>query len=60
VFIFPKGTATTDGVVPITDISQLTRHFHGWSRQELPERSPIVGIVHDGEVVSADEGSARA
>ncbi len=52
VFTFPPTLAATSGVVAITDVSQLERHLHGWTSDELPERSPMLGVVEDGHAVS--------
>jgi hypothetical protein len=52
VFTFPPTLAATADVVPITELSQLERHLHGWTADELPQRSPILGIVEDGHAVS--------
>jgi hypothetical protein len=51
-FTFPASVSATSGVVAITDLAQLERHFRGWTSDELPERSPILGIVEDGHAVS--------
>jgi hypothetical protein len=52
VFTFPSAIAAPSDVVPITGFSQLERHLPGWTPTELPERSPILGIVEDGHAVS--------
>ena len=52
VFTFPATVRAASGVSAITDFAQLTRHFRGWTPDELPERSPILGIVEDGDAVS--------
>jgi len=52
VFTFPTAIAAADGVREITDLAQLERHFRGWTVDELPERSPILGIIEDGHAVS--------
>lgn len=52
VFTFPPAIAAESGVSVITDISRLERHFRGWTVEELPERSPILGIIEDGQAVS--------
>lgn len=52
VFTFPPAIAATRGVSVITDLSQLERHFRGWTADELPERSPIIGVLDDGHAVS--------
>ncbi len=52
VFAFPPTIPAARGVVAITEFSQLERHFRGWTPDELPERSPILGIVEEGYAVS--------
>jgi hypothetical protein len=52
VFTFPANVAADAGVVAITNLSQLERHFRGWTPDDLPDRSPILGIVEDGHAVS--------
>jgi hypothetical protein len=52
VFTFPATVSAASGVIAITDFSQLERHLRGWTPDELPERSPILGIVEDGYAVS--------
>ena len=52
VFTFPPTIAAAEGVGVITDLAQLERHFRGWTVDELPERSPIFGIIEDGHAVS--------
>jgi hypothetical protein len=51
-FVFPVTTAAAGEVVAITDLSQLTHHFPGWSSEEIRDRSPILGIVENGNAVS--------
>jgi RimJ/RimL family protein N-acetyltransferase len=52
VFTFPPTLAETRDVVTITALAQLERHLRGWTADEIPERSPILGIVVDGHAVS--------
>jgi hypothetical protein len=52
VFTFPTDLAAGGEVVVITNVSELSHHFGGWTAGEIPERSPIVGVVVDGQVVS--------
>ena len=52
VFTFPATLPVASGIVAITDLSQLERHFRGWRSDELPGCSPILGIVEDGHAVS--------
>jgi hypothetical protein len=52
VFTFSNTLEKRDTVVVITAITELNYHFRGWTADEIPDRSPIVGIVEDGHVVS--------
>ena len=52
VFTFPPAVPANSEVSVITDLSQLERHFRGWTLDELPERSPILGALEDGHAVS--------
>jgi len=51
-FTFPEVLPTPRDIVVVTNLSQLERHFHGWTADELPERAPILGLVEDGYPVS--------
>lgn len=51
-FTFPPTIPAPSDVVVITDLALLERHLRGWTADELPERSPILGIVEDGHAVS--------
>ena len=52
VFTFPPDSPASNDVVVITDLSQLERHLRGWTADELPDCSPILGILEDGNAVS--------
>jgi RimJ/RimL family protein N-acetyltransferase len=52
VFTFPPALVETGDVVTITALSQLERHFRGWTADEIPESAPILGIAVDGHPVS--------
>ena len=52
VFTFPPEIAATSGVSVITHLAQLERYFRGWTESELPDRSPIIGVLEDGHAVS--------
>ena len=52
VFTFPPTLVHSGDVAIVTDIAELNKHFRGWTADEIPDRSPIVGIIVDGEVVS--------
>ena len=51
-FAFPEAIARPQGTVFIEDIGLLDRHFTGWKASEIPERTPIAGIVEEGQAVS--------
>ena len=51
-FSFPDEIVQPQGTVFIEDIGLLDRHFTGWTEDEIPERTPIVGVVEDGHAVS--------
>jgi hypothetical protein len=52
VFTFPDRISVATGIGVITDLAPLEAHFRGWTADEIPERSPILGIVDGGHVVS--------
>ena len=52
VFTFPTTLPASAGVVEVTALSMLQAHFRGWTAEELPERSPIIASVIDGQAVS--------
>lgn len=51
-FTFPETIARPDDVVLVENISQLERHFRGWSADELPERAPIMAIMEGADAIS--------
>ena len=51
-FIFPEIIPDSEGITPVTDLAQLERHFEGWTADELPERSPILGVFAGDHAVS--------
>lgn len=51
-FTFPGVLPTPAGIVPVTRLSHLEHHFRGWTRDELPERAPILALERDGHAVS--------
>ena len=51
-FTFPEVVPAPVDIVGVTSLSQLERHFHGWTADELPERAPILAIVEAGYAVS--------
>ena len=52
VFTFPNDLAAAEDVIDVTEFSQLEHYFRDWTADEIPERSPILGIVSDGHAVS--------
>ncbi len=48
----PDQIAARQGVSLIDDASLLTRHFRGWTAQEMPGRTPMAAILVDGQAVS--------
>ena len=52
VFTFPHTLSVSSGIAVITDLAPLERHFRGWTADEIPERSPILGILEAGHAVS--------
>ena len=52
VFTFPANLDSVADVVSVTSCTELDYHFRGWTPDEIPDRSPIVGIVADDNVVS--------
>ena len=52
VFTFPPTVPAPSDTVLVTELSELTRRFRGWTADEIPERSPIVGLRQDGHIVS--------
>ena len=51
-FTFPEEIAPPQGTVFIEDIDLLNHHFSGWTEDEIPGRTPIVGVVEDGHAIS--------
>ena len=51
-FLFPEVIPDSAGTALVTDLSQLEKHFHGWTADELPERSPILGVFENDHAVS--------
>lgn len=52
VFTFPANLDPVAGIVSVASSAELDYHFRGWTPDEIPDRSPIVGVVVDGNVVS--------
>ena len=59
-FTFPATIPAASGVVAVTDLSQLERHFRGWTQDELPDRSPILAIFEDEYAVSVSFCARRS
>jgi hypothetical protein len=51
-FTFPATLGDTGDVTAITSLTELTYHFRGWTADEIPERSPILRIRLDTQIVS--------
>jgi hypothetical protein len=51
-FTFPEEIPHLGEVTTISELRLLERHFHGWTAEEIPERSPIMAVMHDGYPVS--------
>lgn len=51
-FLFPEAVNCQPGIAEVRDIKSLSRHFSGWTEDELPERSPIMAVLEDGAAVS--------
>lgn len=51
-FEFPERMPFIEGAALIHDVEWLQRSFHGWTADELPERSPIMAILEDGVPIS--------
>jgi len=51
-FRFPDEIVQSTDVASIDRIELLERHFRGWTAEEIPWRTPIVAIMHDGYPVS--------
>lgn len=54
-FAFPEAAGEPHrdqaDVAFVDDLATISRHFSGWSQQELPTRQPVVGILEDGYAV---------
>lgn len=51
-FEFPDEIVATNGTVFVKNTDQLDYHFSGWTTHEIPYRTPIVALLHDGHAVS--------
>ena len=59
-FAFPETVEQPDATVIVDDVRLLARHFCGWTTDEIPERSPVVAVVEDGDAVSVCFCSRRS
>lgn len=59
-FTFPDLIPHRGDVVPVESVSQLQRHFRGWSADELPECVPIVAVMEKGHAVSVCFSARRS
>ncbi len=51
-FLFPDLATTHGDIATVTELSQLEKHFQGWTSEELPERGPILAVLQAGHAVS--------
>jgi hypothetical protein len=51
-FTFPDAIPAPVDIVAVTQLSELTPHFRGWTADELPDRSPILAIAEEGHAAS--------
>jgi len=51
-FTFSELRPADPDIVPVEHVDQLTRHFRGWSAEELPICAPIVAIFDGADAVS--------
>ena len=52
VFTFPETLPSFGETEPVDDLRQLEFHFSGWTADEIPDASPIVGVLEDAHAVS--------
>jgi RimJ/RimL family protein N-acetyltransferase len=60
VFTFPPPRSPSGDTSVVESIAELTRHFRGWTADEIPERSPIVAMMHDGHAISVCFSARRS
>lgn len=51
-FEFPDRPWAVNGPVFVDDVEPLERHFTGWTRSEVPRRTPVAVVIEDGHAVS--------
>ena len=51
-FMFPEEIAQPFDTVFIEDLQLLDHNFTGWKASEVPERTPIVAVLENGQAVS--------
>ena len=59
-FTFPETLPTPGETETIDDLWQLEASFTGWAADEIPDASPIVGVMVDGRAVSVCFCARRA
>ena len=59
-FAFPETVEQPAATVLVNEVQLLARHFCGWTTDEIPERSPVVAVVVDGDAVSTCFCSRRS
>ena len=52
-FTFPETLASPVGIATIDHLSQLERNLRGWTAEDIPGCSPIVGVLESGAAISA-------
>lgn len=51
-FTFPDTIASLEGITVIDGLAALSRHFQGWTANEIPGCSPIFAISENGHAIS--------
>lgn len=51
-FTFPESLPHSTGTIVIDEVAMLKENFQGWSARELPDCSPIVGVVEQHHAIS--------
>jgi hypothetical protein len=51
-FTFREVTPQFSDVVAVEDVRLLQKSFRGWLDDELPERSPVMAVVRNGQAIS--------
>lgn len=59
-FIFPNAVPTHPDIATVTELSQLEKHFRGWTAEELPGCGPILAVMQEGHAVSVCFSARRS